>query len=690
MNAGSPDRRGPSLAGSLLHLRETVLERPLWAAIAFMVLVRLVLLARYGVNFEISDNLWQLLDGEVLRTDPLRSLYFLHAQPPLFNALYAASLNLPASVGPLFLQIVYGLSSIVMTVIFHFFLRRFGYGPVVAAVGAAGFSALPQILIYENMFHYAHLEATLVLCAMYFAATYLSGHRLGALVGFACCLVALALLRSLFHLAWVAVALLEIWHLGRPRPGRILPSLLVVVAAIATVTSLYVKNLVEFGVFSPSSWQGLNTVTMTLPVRAGDAGAFPAVADDFRGRLARGEFSSSASLAFAAPNFWAGWASVAKGCEAGENPAPALCSMKKSNGGDNFNNIAIIRYSKELSGDAVRAVRLYPAFYVRRVASSFMTFFGTPSWSYALPGPALQAYGKAWDRLMMFQPNRAFSPERSHDTGLVLLASRFLSASLPLCAFVLVGSIFIVIRGAAEGVGYLRGRRQAADWIFPMLVVGLFLVLPNVINGGETDRIRYSIEPVLLLSWAGGAIMLWRAFRRRTSQRRGGGLRDDFGERGRGPMASASLLLLTAAFAGPAHGQAASTQTANALSCGSLKAESSRATSTTRWTISGPSGKTTETGVLRTGPRFECVDGAILIAEFTSSAGHSLFTAYFPDGTDIAYGRQQIDRRGTRFVLPIQAKARIAPAFRAAFDYHCRLNMPADPIQPATRADCAF
>jgi hypothetical protein len=76
--------------------------------------------------------------------------------------------------------------------------------------------------------------------------------------------------------------------------------------------------------------------------------------------------------------------------------------------------------------------------------------------------------------------------------------------------------------------------------------------------------------------------------------------------------------------------------------------------------------------------------------EFTSSAGHSVFEAYFPDGTNIAYGRQQIDRRGGRIVLPIQAKTRIAAPYRAAFDYHCKLDMPADPIQPAARADCIF
>jgi hypothetical protein len=165
-------------------------------------------------------------------------------------------------------------------------------------------------------------------------------------------------------------------------------------------------------------------------------------------------------------------------------------------------------------------------------------------------------------------------------------------------------------------------------------------------------------------------------------------------------MRRVGWLLLTAILAGPAYGQTrsgqtvsgptASAQTVSALTCGVLQAESSRASSTSQWTVSGPAGKTTETGVLRSGPRFECIDGAILVVEFTSTAGYSFFDAYFPDGTNIGYGRQQIDRRGSRFVLPIQAKARIAAPFRAAFDYHCRLNMPADPIQPAARADCIF
>ncbi|MBX9944088.1 MAG: hypothetical protein K2Y40_08420 [Reyranella sp.] len=154
-------------------------------------------------------------------------------------------------------------------------------------------------------------------------------------------------------------------------------------------------------------------------------------------------------------------------------------------------------------------------------------------------------------------------------------------------------------------------------------------------------------------------------------------------------MRTAAVALLATLLAAPAYGQSANTP-AGTLACGVLQAEAGKTGAISRWTVSGPSEKVTETGVLRSGPRFECLDGAILVVEFTSQAGHSLFTAYFADGTAIGYGRQQIDRRGGRYVLPIQARARIAPPYRAAFDYHCRLDMPADPIPPTARADCVF
>lgn len=141
-------------------------------------------------------------------------------------------------------------------------------------------------------------------------------------------------------------------------------------------------------------------------------------------------------------------------------------------------------------------------------------------------------------------------------------------------------------------------------------------------------------------------------------------------------------LLMLATIAGPAYGQ-----TTGPFTCGTFKAESAKTGSTTRWTIQRGTDKSSETGTLRSGPRFGCVEGEVLSVEFTSSSGSGFVGLYFPDGTDISYGGQ-ILHRNNRFVLPIQARPRIDAKYRGAFDYHCRLEMPGDPIPPASRADC--
>ena len=150
-------------------------------------------------------------------------------------------------------------------------------------------------------------------------------------------------------------------------------------------------------------------------------------------------------------------------------------------------------------------------------------------------------------------------------------------------------------------------------------------------------------------------------------------------------MKALAGLLLLAMIASPAY-----SQTATTLACGTFKAESARTGTSTRWTITRGADKSSETANLRSGPRFECMDGAVLAVEFTTSAGNGFVGLYFPDGSDIGYSRAQVERRNNRYVLPIQAKARIDAKFRTAFDYHCRLEMPGDPIAPASRADCIF
>jgi hypothetical protein len=141
--------------------------------------------------------------------------------------------------------------------------------------------------------------------------------------------------------------------------------------------------------------------------------------------------------------------------------------------------------------------------------------------------------------------------------------------------------------------------------------------------------------------------------------------------------------LIAALASGPALAQ-----TPDSFACGSFKAESRRDGQLTQWTIARGAEKMTEKGTLRGAPRFECLDKAALIVEVTFTTGSGTFAVYFPDGTDLTYSRQQIDHRGNRYILPVQAKTKIAPAFQAAFDYHCKMDMPLYPIAPESRADC--
>ena len=115
--------------------------------------------------------------------------------------------------------------------------------------------------------------------------------------------------------------------------------------------------------------------------------------------------------------------------------------------------------------------------------------------------------------------------------------------------------------------------------------------------------------------------------------------------------AAAGLLL--AIVAGPAWGQ-------DNFNCGAFKTETKRTGSSTAWTIMRGNERSTESAVLKSGPRFECISGEVLAVEFTTAA-NTFVGLYFPDGNEIGYGGQ-IVRRNNRFVLPIQAKPRAPPS----------------------------
>ena len=496
-----------------LTARQSLRELPLGLAIAFCLCIRVIFHHLYGLSFDPSVPWWQMLDTELLRTAPLHSIYLMHMQPPLLNLLYAAALALPGATGFLLLQLLFVGSSLLIVGMLYAFLRRFGARPWPAGCAVALFGVLPQVLLYENIYFYSHLEAVLVLAATLFASAYFERRRLAFFIGFAACLVALGLLRSLFHLGWIAVVLAIACVLASRYRGWDRGAVAVSVLAALLVGSVYLKNLKEFGIFSASSWDGISLMSMTLPTRAGDAAKFPTVIDDIR---KRGEFSPATKAALEARDLWSGWVGFAKPCSEDGEQRPVLCAIKRSNGELNFNHVAIIGYSRSLARDAWHLLRLHPRVYVDHAGSSVFTFFGTPSWDYRLMPFRLKGYTDLWNTLLLYESVHTFNGTgRPPVTWWDSVMNRLAASSLPLLVVVAVGSAFIVLAGIGDAVGYWRRTRPTADWVFPMLVILLFVSVPNLINGVEAERIRYSVEPLIYL----GFIVCLLRFRRRSADR---------------------------------------------------------------------------------------------------------------------------------------------------------------------------
>jgi hypothetical protein len=196
------------------------------------------------------------------------------------------------------------------------------------------------------------------------------------------------------------------------------------------------------------------------------------------------------------------------------SPARGLCAIKRSNGELNFKHVAMIGYSRSRAHDAWFLLYLHPRVYIDHVGSSIRTFLGMPAWDYRLLPFRLKSYADVWNKLLLYESVYTFrGAGRPSKKWWDSLMNRLSASSLPLLVIVIVGSTFTVLAGIGDAVGYWRRTQPTADWVFPMLVIVLFASVPNLINGVEAQRIRYTAEPVIYLAFLAFGLRLFRRCR---------------------------------------------------------------------------------------------------------------------------------------------------------------------------------
>jgi hypothetical protein len=461
----------------------------------------LVILSRIGyhiagVRFDASSLpwFWQYVDPALLKANLTQSLWYLHSQPPAFNALLGVVLNLFTGHETLVFTVFYLLIGLVLTAALFLVLRELRVPETLNAMLTAIYVASPACVLYENWLFYTYpLTILLLLGALFWQRFARQGRFLDALWLFVCAAL-IALTWSLFHLVWLLGLVLALVFSRRRDWRKVLAAAAVPVLVVGL---WYGKNLVQVGEFSGSTWFGINFSKMTnsmltVPERRAlyDNGAISAVSlvppfgnpDKYYGALPR----------------------------PGPTGIPVLDQEMKPSGTPNFNNILFVAVSRQYGRDALRILAAHPAAYLRGLAESYLLYFLPASAYLFLDNNVAHIRGLA--RLESTLDGRfVYHFERSlrlTQPGRYYLQGLLNTGWLIIIAYVLVLILGLVL--LCHRTSFIAHR---SSLFFLWFNVGWMTIVANALEVGENNRFRFVTDPLVLAFLAALAVD-WLARRR--------------------------------------------------------------------------------------------------------------------------------------------------------------------------------
>lgn len=437
-----------------------------------------------GVRFETSSLqwYWQVLDPRLLADRLLESVYFLHAQPPLFNLVLGIGLKLAPEHAALLFQLGFLALGLAMAGVLHVLLTRFGVPPLVAAVLVLLYATSPNWLMYESWLFYDFPNAVALVVA---GGALVAAGRQGSSRWLAVFFVVLAVVvftRSLFHLAWF-LACLALVAVAWPRRWRAVAAAAAI--PLMMILMLYAKNQAVFGFFGSSSWLGMSLTKLTTG----------ALEPAERGRWAREGWLSPVATV---PPFSPLAAYEAAGVAVTDCGIPALGWRTRSTGAPNFNHLAYLEISRVSLRDALVVLRARPGLYLRSVARACGRFFWSP-----VNYPPFESNLLATASTYRMYESTVNRPPAVASLGLLAIAY-----------------------GAVRGWRWLRGRGSddGAFFAWAALTMAWVFCVGSLLELGENFRFRFVLEPLafVLLGALLGDLLSGRSRRRPDSKERRG------------------------------------------------------------------------------------------------------------------------------------------------------------------------
>lgn len=228
----------------------------LWAAVA-------------GVRYDDSvlsgtplTDMWQLLDVRLLRDDLVVSVWHLNSQPPLFNLYCGLLLHLPTGLRrpvEVLCALVLGLAMVVCAYLLQVELRV--PRAVALAVTLVVVVASPAYLLYENWLNYTYPTAAVATVGAWSLVRFLRTARARFGFGFFAAYAAVVLLDSTYQVEWLLLAAVPVVVVLRRHWRTVLA---VAAVPVLVVAAWYVKDYVQVGTTTTSSWLGMNLARSVL------------------------------------------------------------------------------------------------------------------------------------------------------------------------------------------------------------------------------------------------------------------------------------------------------------------------------------------------------------------------------------------------------------------------------------------
>jgi hypothetical protein len=436
---------------------------------------------------------YQYLDPVLLKNALLRSLLYLHSQPPLFNLFLGTVLKV-SPLPAVSYDILFKTVGVLIPLLFYGILIALAIKPLLAFLITIVFMLNPTLILYENLLYYTFIEAFYVLLAIFFFLRWGKGKKFFDLFLFWISLLCLGMIRSLFHpVFFLITALILTWQIRRTfKEHRItrqfaFSSLLVLIPIIA----LFLKNAFLFGFFGTSSWDGMNLWTKVN-------GFSPEELETFHSKGMISSLALKADLkAFQPIHFYFDNTTLKNmPCH-----HPADCNTARSTGYPNFNHIGYIYLSKQLWKDALHLIAYDPSLFAFYTGGSYcLTLWHSSDSVHALFEKNMEVV-KQPERIYRFLYFGFLGVE---DRNSVRLWDRAMVVTALFLA-VYVSTFIQVFRKDAR-----ISPAVTMVCLFCLIIHSYTLLVSSIIEFGENNRFRFPVDSAFLVL-TGGNIIIWKA-----------------------------------------------------------------------------------------------------------------------------------------------------------------------------------